>query len=116
MILQGKRMSESNSYNFAMLRAIMSCLDNKFNDSLKFLDEAERVESFNTHTWIVKAVVEIIFYGSLKKYSEKSTSERKKLKNIEMPKKLSNVKAGKTAMMPEKEKKYSQKYKSISYE
>ena len=109
-------MSESNSYNFAMLRAIISCSDNKFNDSLKYLDEAERIESFNTHTWTIKALVEIIFYSSLKKNSEKSTSERKKLRNIQLPKKLSNKKAGKTLTIPEKNKKTSQKYKSISYE
>ena len=40
-----------------MLKAMISCSKNKFNDSLKYLDEAEKIESFNSHTWIVKAVV-----------------------------------------------------------
>ncbi len=58
-------MSESNRYNFNMLKAMRSAQSKDYNEALQLFAEAEKIEPFNNHTFMVKAVVEIFFYNSL---------------------------------------------------
>ena len=58
-------MTDSNRYNYTLIKGIRSAGQGEFNAALGLFEEAEKIESFNTHTFMVRAVIQIMLYCSL---------------------------------------------------
>jgi len=50
-------MTDSNRYNYTLIKGIRSAGQGEFNAALGLFEEAEKIESFNTHTFMVRAVI-----------------------------------------------------------
>lgn len=56
-VLKNKKMADSNRYNYTLIKGIRSAAEGEFNAALGLFEEAEKIEPFNTHTFMVRAVI-----------------------------------------------------------
>jgi tetratricopeptide (TPR) repeat protein len=79
--IKSKKGLESNKYNLTMLKAMKSADSGNYNEDLELFKEAESIEPFNTHTFMVKAIVEIMFYNHLKSSNRPSPKPKLSITN-----------------------------------